>query len=117
MAGKYTRKIGRRKSCSCGKTSCRTCGKKMKKTRGRGKGRRGGGWSVSGATSALSGMSNKDVMGIVGVIQTMSKDQSHPEWKNAWREWKRGFAGLQQSIPMQDVVAMCESKGINMSDF
>jgi hypothetical protein len=77
----------------------------MKKTRGRGKGRRGGGdGDGSGATSALSGMSNKDVMSIVEVIQMMSKDKSHPEWKNAWSEWKRGFAGLQKSIPIDDIM-------------
>ena len=103
MAGKYTKKANRRH---------RSSGKKTRSRRGR----KGGAWTVSGATSALSGMSNKDVMGIVGVIQSMSKDPVHPEWKNAWREWKRGFAGLQQTIPMNAVIAMCESKGIIMSD-
>ena len=85
--------------------------KSARKTRSR-SGRRGGAWSVSGATSALSGMSNKDVMGIVGVIKDMSKEK--PEWAGAWREWKRGFAGLQQTIPMADVIARCNQKGINM---
>ena len=109
MARKYTRKA--RRSCCCGKASCPVCGKKMRKTRAR-RGRRGGAWSVSGATSALSGMSNKDVMGIVGIIKDMSKEK--PEWAGAWREWKRGFAGLQQTIPMEAIIERCNQKGINM---
>lgn len=51
-------------------------------------------------------------MGIVGVIKDMSKEK--PEWAGAWREWKRGFAGLQQTIPMADIIARCTEKRINI---